>query len=160
MPRSTRSKRSATERPGAGARRPAKGWPGPARAAQRRAIAKEYFRLIGEGKFEDGLKFFARGCRTHNPYIAGDMVALTKGMAAASAEMTPQYSDPVFTVEHVLVDGDFVAVHTGMLGSRSKPGEGGLRQVHLFRFQGLKIVDYWDITQTVTRDQPNAAGAF
>jgi len=35
-----------------------------------------------------------------------------------------------------------------------------LRQVHLFRFEGDKIVEYWDITQQVLLDMPNASGAF
>lgn len=137
-------------------RRKAKG----TKAADHRAVAEAYFRLVGQGKFAEGLKFFAPGCRTHNPFFAGDMATLAKAQAAASAEMTPQFSDPAFTVEHVLVDGDLVAVHTHLLGSRTNPGMGGLRQVHLFRFQGDKIVEYWDITQPVTREQANAAGAF
>ena len=57
-------------------------------------------------------------------------------------------------------NGDLVAAHTHLLGSRTNPGAGGLRQVHLFRFRGDTIVEYWDITQMVGPDQPNAAGAF
>ena len=61
-------------------------------------------------------------------------------------------------VRQVLADGDLVAVHTQI--SDSNPTAGGLRQVHLFRFSGDKIVDYWDITQMVPENMPNAAGAF
>jgi predicted SnoaL-like aldol condensation-catalyzing enzyme len=61
---------------------------------------------------------------------------------------------------HVIVDGDFVAVHTQLLNSKSNPTEGGLRQVHLFRFEGNKIVEYWDITQQILPSMPNARGAF
>ncbi|MDG7008526.1 MAG: hypothetical protein JRN06_09845 [Nitrososphaerota archaeon] len=54
-----------------------------------------------------------------------------------------------------------VAVHTELLGSGSNPGAGGLRQVHLFRFgRGDKIVEYWDITQMVMPDMPNAENTF
>ena len=48
-------------------------------------------------------------------------------------------------IRHVLAEGDIVAVHTQI--SRSEPSSGGLRQVHLFRFSGDKIVEYWDITK-------------
>jgi predicted SnoaL-like aldol condensation-catalyzing enzyme len=58
----------------------------------------------------------------------------------------------------VLADGDLVAVHTQL--SSPNPNNGGLRQVHLFRFSNLKIVEYWDITQQVLENAPNAAGAF
>lgn len=156
MPRSTRSKHTTRGRAKGRAKTTGKR----SEATNRRAIAEEYFRLIGQGQFEEGLKFFAPECRTHNPFFAGDMVGLTKAMRSASEETAPQFSDPAFTVEHVLVDGDLVAVHTHMLGSRTTPGVGGLRQIHLFRFRGDKIVEYWDITQQVTPDLPNAAGAF
>ena len=61
-------------------------------------------------------------------------------------------------IRHVLAEGDLVAVHTQI--SASNPSSGGLRQVHLFRFSGDKIVEYWDITQMVPENAPNAAGAF
>jgi predicted SnoaL-like aldol condensation-catalyzing enzyme len=126
----------------------------------RRAIATEFFQMVGSGRFKEGLRFFAPDCRQHNPYIQGSMDVLTDAMSAASKEMAPKFPDGEFRVEHILSDGDMVAVHTNLLGSRSKPGEGGLRQVHLFRFEGDKIVEYWDITQQLSKDMPNAAGAF
>ena len=121
--------------------------------------AIEYFKLIGMGKFKEGLRFFAPDCKTHNPFIRGSITALTEAMISASKGMAPN-AQPEFAVRHILADGDLVAVHTELLNSKPKPGEGGLRQVHLFRFEGDKIVEYWDITQNVTADMPNAAGAF
>ena len=99
-------------------------------------------------------------CITHNPFISGSIEGLVDAMIAASEDIGVQNMEPGFAVKHVLADGDFVAVHTELLNSKSKPGEGGLRQVHLFRFKGDKIVEYWDITQQVSPDMPNAAGAF
>jgi predicted SnoaL-like aldol condensation-catalyzing enzyme len=128
--------------------------------ADRKNIVIEYFKLVGSGKFKEGLRFFAPDCKTHNPYISGGMDALTDAMMTANKGMTEQLSEPEFAVKHVLVDGDLVAVHTQLLNSKSKPSEGGLRQVHLFRFEGDKIVEYWDITQQVLASMPNASGAF
>lgn len=125
-----------------------------------KAIARKYFELVGQGRFQDGLRFFSEECVTHNPYIAGTMEDIANEQAAASRDSAAMFPEPYFTVEHVLEDGDLVAVHTVLLGARTKPAEGGLRQVHLFRFRGDEIVEYWDITQMVTRDMPNAAGAF
>jgi predicted SnoaL-like aldol condensation-catalyzing enzyme len=46
-------------------------------------------------------------------------------------------------------------------GSRSKPSEGGLKQVHLFRFgTDNKTVKYWDITQQIQPNMPNSGGAL
>lgn len=130
------------------------------REIDRKNIVIEYFKLVGSGKFKEGLRFFASDCKTHNPYIRGGMDALTNAMMAASKDMTSQHSEIEFAVKHVLADGELVAVHTQLLNSKSKPSEGGLRQVHLFRFEDDKIVEYWDITQQVLANMSNASGAF
>ncbi len=127
---------------------------------RRKSIAMEYFELIKAGKFKEGLRFFAHDCVTHNPYMAGDMNSLTDAMIAANREVSGQYPNAEFVVRHVLADRDRVAVHTDLLWNRSDLGQGGLRQIHLLRFDGDKIVEYWDVTQQVTPDMPNAQGAF
>ena len=128
--------------------------------AEHRKIVEEYFRLIGQQKFNEGLKFFAPDCKTHNPYFSGNMETLTNAMAKVSKEMTGKASNAEFAVKHILADGDLVAAYTQLIGNRLKPSEGGLRQVHLFRFESSKIAEYWDVTQQLTPEMPNAAGAF
>jgi predicted SnoaL-like aldol condensation-catalyzing enzyme len=110
--------------------------------------------------FKEGLSFFAPDCKTHNPFVVGGMDAVTDAMIAASKNITAQSSQPEFVIKHLLADGDLVAAHTQLLNSKSNPGEGGLRQIHLFRFGADKIVEYWDITQQILPSMPNARGAF
>ena len=126
----------------------------------RKNIINEYFRLVGTGMFKEGLRFFAHECKTHNPFVVGGMGTLTDAMIAASKNITAQSSQPEFIIKHLLADGDLVAVHTQLLNSKSNPSEGGLRQVHLFRFEADKIVEYWDITRQILPSMPNASGAF
>jgi len=128
--------------------------------ADNKSRAIEYFSLLSSGKYREGLRFFAPDCKTHNPYVLGSMETLTDAMIAASKDIGEQSTDPAFTVKHVLEDGDMVAVHTELLNNKSNPSNGGLRQVHLLRFEGNKIVEYWDITQQILPDMPNARGAF
>lgn len=123
-------------------------------------IAREYFELLKLGKYKEGLKFFSPDCITHNPYISGSVQKLTDAMIEASKGLNAQSTEPEFSVKHVLADGNFVAVHTEFLNSKSKPSEGGLRQVHLLRFENKKIVEYWDITQQILPNMPNVNGAF
>lgn len=125
-----------------------------------KAIALEFLRLAGQGRFKEGLKFFSSDCKTHNPYIAGNMDALTDAMEKANEQGTAQYPQAQFSIKHALADGDLVAIHTELLNNKTNPGQGGLRQIHLFRFEADKIVEYWDVTQQVLPDMPNAAGAF
>ena len=126
-------------------------------------MAVEFLSLIGAGKPKDGLLFFDPECKTHNPYTKGGMEELTDAMIAvqkqaANGIIKGSRADFKLVIRQVLADGDVVAVHTQI--SSSKPGDGGLRQVHLFRFSGDKIVEYWDVTQMIPENAPNADGAF
>ena len=126
---------------------------------QRKKVVREFFGLIMQGRQIEGLRLFSPDCVQHNPYTHGGMKELFDAMSEAQSNMN--YPDPVFKIRRVLADGNMVVVHTEMLVSKSKPGEGGLRQAHIFRFgRGNKIVEYWDISQFVDKDKPNAAGAF
>lgn len=129
----------------------------------RKDTAVQFLNLIGLGRPKEGLRFFAPDCKTHNPYVLGGMDALTDAMIAVQKEGAEgiakgSTADFKLIVMNVLADGNLVAVHTQLTSSR--PSDGGLRQVHLFRFSADKIVEYWDITQQVPENAPNAAGAF
>ena len=115
---------------------------------------------LRQGEQKAGLDFFANYCRQHNPYVKGRKSDLLDTVNAVQKD--PQkHSDPYFVVKKVISVVDMVAVHTELLSSKSNLGEGGLRQVHLFRFnRGNKIVKYWDVTQQVPQDMLNAANAF
>ena len=129
----------------------------------RKKIAVEFLSLVGSGKPKDGLRFFTSDCKTHNPYVVGGMNELIDAMIAVQKQSSEgiikgSKADFKLVIRQVLADGDLVAVHTTV--SSSKSSEGGLRQVHLFRFSGDKIVEYWDITQMIAENAPNADGAF
>jgi len=126
-------------------------------------IAVEFLSLIGAGKPKDGLRFFATNCKTHNPYTLGGMNELIDAMIEVQKQSSQgiikgSKADFKLVIRQVIGDGDLVAVHTQIASSKSS--EGGLRQVHLFRFSGDKIIEYWDITQMIPENAPNAAGAF
>ena len=129
----------------------------------RKEIAVEFLNLIASGRPKDGLRFFAPDCKTHNPYTAGGMNELIDAMIAVQKQgsqgiIKGSMADFKLVILQVLADGDLVGVHAQISGSN--PSSGGLRQMHLFYFSGDKIVEYWDITQMVPENVPNAAGAF
>ncbi len=129
----------------------------------RKEAVVKFLSSIAAGKPKDGLVFFAPDCITHNPYTAGDMNALTDAMIAVQKQgsqgiIKSSTADFKLSIRQVLAEGDVVAVHTNLSGPN--PSAGGLRQIHLFRFKGDKIVEYWDITQLIPENAPNAAAAF
>lgn len=129
-------------------------------SSHRKDIVTDFFRLIGEGRPKDGLKYFAASCVQHNPYVRGGMDALLDSMAAVQREQG-ELTEPNILLKHVVEQGDTVVAHTQILFSKTELSKGGLRQAHIFRFgSGDEIVEYWDITQVVQPDMPYAANAF
>ena len=127
---------------------------------EHRKIALAFFKLVTEGKFKEGLQYFSPNCKTHNPYFTGSINILMDAMIEANKQGLIEFPKATFTVRQVLADSDYVAVYTQLLNNGSDPSEGGLRQVHLFRFEGDKFAEYWDITQEIVPTMPNAAGSF
>ena len=109
--------------------------------------------------FKEGLRFFAPDCKTHNPFVVGGIGTLTDAMVATSKNIGVKSSQPEFLMRHLLIDRADSCAYT-IIELQIKPGRRGLRQVHLFRFEADKIVEYWDITQQILPSMPDAGGAF
>ena len=53
--------------------------------------------------------------------------------------------------------GDLAAVHSHV---RMKPGDKGIAVVHLLRFEGGRVAEFWDVGQAVPEESPNRSGMF
>ena len=89
----------------------------------------------------------------HNPFFPGGFPALQRAMA----ENHEQFPTKQITPKNVLADGDLIAVHSHLVLT---PGVNEMTTVHLFRFQGDRIVELWDCGQPLPADSPNRDGAF
>jgi predicted SnoaL-like aldol condensation-catalyzing enzyme len=90
--------------------------------------------------------------RHHNPYFAAGMPALFDAMVAAAKASAGRAME----VAHALEDGDLVAVHSRV---ETPTGE-AVAVVHLFRFEGDRVAELWDVGQPVPPGTPNADGMF
>ena len=72
-------------------------------------------------------------------------------------ENARQNPDKRLDILHAIEEGDFVAVHSHI---RQKPADRGAAVVHLFRFEGDRIVELWDIAQPVPGESVNTNGMF
>ncbi|KAE8378077.1 hypothetical protein BDV26DRAFT_262228 [Aspergillus bertholletiae] len=77
----------------------------------------------------------------HNPNILD-------GREAALAYLAPRYAAQglVFEIHHAFVGGDYGLVH---LRARA-PGRNETAVMDMYRFEGLQIVEHWDVLQAVT----------
>ncbi len=88
------------------------------------------------------------------------MNELFESIATVQRDMEPRFKEADSSIIHIPIDGNMAAVHTQILSVKSEPYKGGLRRVHLFRFEDDEIAEYWDVTQEIGNDMPNASGAF
>ena len=121
----------------------------------RKEAAASFLKMAGTGNTDDAYaRFIAPGFIHHNPYFKGDRQSLKAAMDAAH-RMSP---NKLIDVKRVLEDGDFVVTHSRV--TRLDPKEPDVAVVHIFRFDGDKVVELWDVGQLLGPDSPNENGAF
>lgn len=124
-------------------------------ATQRNSeIATEFLTMAASGRVREAYKRHVADSFTHhNAYFPGDRESLLVAMEQ-SAESEPNKS---FTVKQVIDSGDRVAVFSHLHRAQANQE---YAVVHIFRFEGSKIVEMWDIGQEIAKDSPNALGMF
>lgn len=116
--------------------------------------ATEFLRLAASGEAREAFRrYVGVGFRHHNPYFAGDADSLMNAMAQNAV----QNPHKTLEVKHAIEEGDLVAVHAHV---RFQAGDRGIALVHLFRFEGDRIVELWDLGQEVPEISRNDNGMF
>ena len=91
--------------------------------------------------------------RHHNPWFKGDAGSLEKGMQE-NAQANPRKS---LRVVRALQEGDSVAVFSEV---HLQQGDRGYAVMHIFRFEGERIAELWDVGQEVPEKLVNEYGMF
>ena len=118
----------------------------------KKEAAISFLTLVAAGRVGDAFaQHVGEGFRHHNPYFAGDARSLMTAMED-NARQTPNKR---LDVVRALEDGDLVAVHSHI---RQHPDERGHAVVHIFRFEGDRIVEGWDVAQAVPEESVNEYG--
>jgi len=120
----------------------------------RKAAAETFLKMVVARRIKEAYEtYMAKDMRHHNAYFPGDAASLQKGMEDAHT----QFPNTTIDIKHSLEDGDFVAVHSLV---RMQPNTPGIAVVHLFRFQGDRVVEMWDVGQEIPEKSPNENGVF
>lgn len=115
--------------------------------------ATRFLAMVASGDVREGYERHVADAFTHhNAWFPEDRESLLVAMEQ-SARSEPNKS---LTVKQVIEDGDRVAV----LSHLQRVDGGQYAVVHIFRFEGSKIVEMWDIGQEIPEDSPNALGMF
>ena len=116
--------------------------------------AVSFLKLAASGNVSEAYaNYISPTFRHHNPYFAGDAESLKKGMAEAAAK----FPNTMLEVQHIFEEGELVAVHSRV---QHGSGEPEISVVHIFRFEGDRIAELWDVGQAAPADSPNKYGMF
>jgi len=111
-----------------------------------------FLRLAASGKAREAFRsYVGPGFRHHNPAFRGDADSLMAAMEQTASE-NPERK---FQVLRAVGEDDLVAVHSRV---RQRPEELGAVVVHLFRFEGNRIAELWDVGQPIPESSPNENG--
>src|SRR5512134_3768885 len=103
----------------------------------RKEIAASFLGNAAAGTLDEVFaRHVAPGFVHHNPYFPPD----GQSLKAAMEDNARKNPGKAIKVHHVLEDGDLVAVHSHV---RHHADERGYALLHLFRFEGGKIVELW-----------------
>ncbi len=121
---------------------------------QGKQAAVQFLQLVVAGRIDEAYERYVDMHGTHhNLFFPAGFLELRRAMS----ENHVRFPTKQLLVKHALVDGDMVAVHSRLV---LQGGENDMTVVHLFRFRDNKIVEMWDLGQTVPADSPNKDGAF
>jgi len=93
------------------------------------------------------------GFRHHNAYFPSDAASLARAMEE-NARANPAKA---LEVKQAIEEGDRVVLLSEV---HHKPGDRGAAVVHIFRFEGDRIAELWDVGQEVPADAKNELGMF
>ncbi|MFB9837761.1 nuclear transport factor 2 family protein [Actinoallomurus acaciae] len=125
---------------------------------QHRRLVLEAVSRFGAGDIAGFAELLGEEFVSHNPLVAHDPAARSGRQAFAdylSGPGSAHLRDATVTAEHLLADGDLVAVHTHV----ATP-QGDLATVDLFRVDGGVIIEHWDVVQPIPDEMPHPHGMF
>jgi predicted SnoaL-like aldol condensation-catalyzing enzyme len=124
-------------------------------AEKNKKIAVAFLTMIfNDHKVEEAFKLYADpGYKQHNPYAAS-------GAQAAINFLGPYLKanpEARTEIKRVLADGDLVAIHNN---PKQNAKDRGSAVVDIFRLENGKVVEHWDVVQSVPEKSANENTMF
>jgi predicted SnoaL-like aldol condensation-catalyzing enzyme len=119
-------------------------------------IAVAFYKMgVFEGRIEDAFRLYAgTPYRQHNPLIEDGIEGLKKFFAG----ILSNHPDARGEIKRVFADGDHVILHSHWHGLSDNPR--GEAVVDIFRLEGGKVLEHWDVIQPIPETSANANTMF
>ena len=115
-----------------------------------------YDKAINQKDFEAASAHLGPKYIQHNP-LAADGPEGLKNFLAFAKQNIPGYRTEF---KRVLADGDFVIVHAHARANPDDPADRGTAVIDIFRLEGDKVVEHWDVVQPVPEKASNTNTMF
>ncbi|AZV43284.1 nuclear transport factor 2 family protein [Peribacillus asahii] len=116
--------------------------------------AVSFLQLVASGRVSEAYqRHIGPGFRHHNPFFPEDADSLLLAMEESAA----QNPHKTLEVKLAIEENETVVVHSHV---KQNPNDLGGAVVHIFRFQDERIVELWDIGQSIPENSPNKNGVF
>jgi predicted SnoaL-like aldol condensation-catalyzing enzyme len=114
-----------------------------------------YKKALFEGQVEDAFRLYAvPSYRQHNPLIEDGM----EGEKKFVTWIMSNHPDARGEIKRVFADGDHVILHSYWYGLSDNPR--GEAVVDIFRLEGGKVLEHWDVIQPIPETSANANTMF
>jgi predicted SnoaL-like aldol condensation-catalyzing enzyme len=112
----------------------------------KKLVASLYQEVFGDKNIEAVDKYIGDNYIQHNPGVADGKEALKAALKVWFKDAPKEKID----IQHIGADGNFVYIHT-----RSRQGNKTISVMDIFRIDGSKIVEHWDVLQEVPAKAAN-----
>jgi predicted SnoaL-like aldol condensation-catalyzing enzyme len=112
----------------------------------KKLVANLYQEVFGDKNIDAVDKYIGDTYIQHNPSVADGKEALKAALKVWFKDAPKEKID----IQHLGADGNFVYIHT-----RSKQGNKTISVMDIFRIDGGKVVEHWDVLQEVPAKAAN-----
>jgi predicted SnoaL-like aldol condensation-catalyzing enzyme len=112
----------------------------------KKLVSNLYQEVFGDKNIDAVDKYLADNYIQHNPGVADGKEALKAALKVWFKGAPKEKID----IQHIGADGNFVYIHT-----KSKQGNKTVSVMDIFRIDGNKIVEHWDVLQEVPAKSAN-----
>src|SRR5262245_12220820 len=125
----------------------------PQQEQNKRTVLDFYEKAINQKDFEAASKHFGPRYTQHNPNAADG----AEGLKAFLQVLKEKFPNSKSEIKRVFADGDYVILHVHAV---REPGTRGSAIVDIFKLEGGKIVEHWDVVQPIPEKAANGNGMF